>query len=159
MSLCALCRSIPFETLDSIPRCWDEHLVAQYSKDPATLLLFTYLLDRKVFSPPSEPFGFLHHNSLEILAVSAQKCRLCDLLHESLAAFVTSYHTADDDPSFHLDGKGLGLPSELQLVLARRINDGDGFSILMHGRPERSPYLHSLYILGAVSFCVEDGGF
>jgi hypothetical protein len=148
MSLCSLCRSIPFEALTCLPECYQRKPNTFKKNSPASLYFFVL----KIPSPPLEPLGFPHHNSLEILAASAETCGLCDFLHSSLNAFLTAFSKAENEPSFsHYTQRRLGISSDFQLFLTRRSNGGDGFLVLLLAPPEER-----LYVLGAVGLCVED---
>jgi hypothetical protein len=148
MSLCSLCQTIPFEGLGSLPECtWGEPNQAD-PEDPASVFSFRMAGHH----PPNEPLGFLHHNSREILAASAETCGLCDYLHSSLNAFFTGYWKALNDPDFRrTTNERFSLSSEFQLFLTRRSNGGDGFLIMVRAEPKEF-----IYMLGAVSLCVED---
>jgi hypothetical protein len=90
-------------------------------------------------SPKSkEPPGSPHHHSLEVLEASASDCELCDLIYSSVSSFVTSYREAEKDPVFmYYQGKILGLPSDFQLWLTKRLNSRDGFLVFVRARSER----------------------
>ena len=147
MSLCSLCRSIPFENLPHLPLRWRGGVSS--IQDHFSMPVFC--LDRKLSSGSNEPLGFPHHNSLEVLAASASDCELCGLIYHS-TSFVASYREAEKDPVFSHYQSGSGLPCELQLWLTRRLNGGDGFLTFVRARSG-----NLIFLVCAVGFCVEDG--
>ncbi|ERF75018.1 hypothetical protein EPUS_09159 [Endocarpon pusillum Z07020] len=144
MNLCALCRSIPFERLPQLPSDWE--CIINRRELPS------FVFNSSLSSALDVPIGFRYHSSLEDLAASAGGCRLCDLLNDSVSGFSASYRKAENDPLFaYYEDAHLGLPSNFQFWLTKRINGGDGFLVLVRARREGI-----IYLVGAVGFCVKE---
>ncbi|KAF7509269.1 hypothetical protein GJ744_008163 [Endocarpon pusillum] len=95
-----------------------------------------------------KPLGFSHHESLAELATSAADC---ELIHSLGRTFLISYdETAGDSPP-HPRSYVEWFPLHFQLWLTKRLNQADGFLILVRGQTE-----DEVFLVGVVGFCVED---
>jgi hypothetical protein len=134
MTLCSLCQSIPFRGLPQLPSAW-QHL--SLVEEPP---------------PHNELVGFPHQPSLQELAASAVSCELCNFINESVARCVSAYQKAEQDPVFVYYDTSKGFSVDSQLWLTNRLDRGDGFLAFVRARLKES-----IFLVGCVGFCVEDG--
>ena len=146
MSLCSLCRSIPFNSLPALPMAW--RYTSSISNNGA---LFQF--QKRYNSTQNKPIGFSHHESLVKLAASAAHCRICDLIYSSVKTFIISFCETMDDPSEECNSERYlrMFPLHFHLWLTKCLKRADGFLILVRGQTE-----NDLFLVGVVGFCVEE---
>ncbi|KAF4442808.1 hypothetical protein F53441_11636 [Fusarium austroafricanum] len=141
MSLCSLCKDIPWDNLPTVPST----ATLDYSG-------YTYLHE---FGPwPEDQRGYPHHQSLEALGSSAtdRNCGICRLIlkqveicQSELEELKAKWDT-DDEPPY-------AWPL-WKLWIVKRRNGGDGVWVMSSTNGENKELLR---FVAAIGLCVEDG--
>lgn len=146
MSLCDLCKRIPFDNLPSVPAgFWNGRPSEKYIHP-----FYSFSEERY-----ADPLGHPHQRNLEELQASAEKCELCKLLATQAELFVAEYNGLDEKNRFRGDAYG-GYP-DFDLWLTKRRDGGDGFWVFTSGKDRFNGKRETIFLLATVGFCVTEG--
>jgi hypothetical protein len=148
MSICSLCLpalSIPSQ-LPAFPESWREKVsILECSSTP----YFIRVKD----ATPIDQIGLLHHEDIDSLSVTAEKCPLCKMILKKVKSFIKDFEDMQEDPKsryFVIERQGHSLPDTWTLRLVQRLDGADGFSVLANSKGDRM-----IYLIDVFGFCVE----
>ncbi|UPK94643.1 hypothetical protein LCI18_005578 [Fusarium solani-melongenae] len=98
-------------------------------------------------------YGLLHHSSLDSLSLSAGNCPLCRIILQKIQKLIHDFEQLKHNAlyrSVYSHHYRHGLPVELALGLAQRVDGADGFTVLANSKDEKI-----LYLIDVFGFCVE----
>ncbi|KAI1332532.1 HET-domain-containing protein [Xylariaceae sp. FL0255] len=156
MSLCSLCRGIPFASLADPPTINSCYLVNDNDEMPMLILDHDQKLGDKP-QPDLDTFAFPWHPNLGALAKSTASCPLCAVVQSAVEDWLAGYEEAQKSPSFiefHADFDVI--PQNERLWITKRNNGAAGLLVFAHNPASSSGrYRRRVYLIAGVGFSVE----
>lgn len=147
MALCSLCRAIPFNQLPE-PHPLDGGWCRVFDVFELPLLVcggHTH--------GPENPIGYPWHLGLDALAVSADTCVLCAVIHQGAQRWLSHFENGRQTQFYEefQDTYDYSVPAKERLWLTKRFEKGPGFVVLA-GDPGNGRQVH---LLTGVTFSVD----
>lgn len=145
MSLCSLCKGIPWEDLPSVP------------KDlPGGLSGYDYI--QALYQWPEDLRGYPHHQGLDALGQSATSCDLCRQIYRSADNVQKQLESLK--PKWEAGETRVYNWPKWDLFLVKRRDGGDGcwiMSFVEGGDRRKKDGFEEAWIVAALGLCVKDG--
>ncbi|RDW56534.1 hypothetical protein BP6252_14124 [Coleophoma cylindrospora] len=144
MTLCSVCKTIPFADLPDFPTWLPTFHLPLMERD-----LVPYLpMDDKEWKQEGKTLGLPHHKTIEMLRTAAESCGICQLINVGVSRVLELLGVANESEWYRYGDKSG--PPTMELFVCKREAGGDGFVVL-------SPAVknYEVFLMGAIGYCVD----
>jgi hypothetical protein len=141
MTLCEICKSIPFRNLPQLPDA--------YSSVHYYAWKYPFLITRE---PVSFSYEFSYWSKLEALRKATTGCELCKLILPSVEKVETAWNEVTEGHHFKVDQYVARNRQTFEMQLWKRIVPSDGFIVV-----SKCEHPSKLQVVAAVGLSVEEG--
>ena len=145
MTLCEVCRIIPFGALPEFPKWLPTFHLPLMERD-----LVPYVPKDAEWKEIGMKPGLPHHKSLKELKMAAKLCEICQLINIGVSRVQELLDVANENEYYKFANQSG--PPTYELFVCKRGAGGDGFVVLS---PAEKNY--EVFLVGAIGYCVDYG--